>query len=294
MAEGSDVATSRAESTDTDASRRRRLQGRAETLVRENRFTIAVVFPVVGATMLIASAEGLVPEPLAFNPYLVLFGTAVMRLPLLVGLAPLVDRRAGIALVGVTAYTYAIEIVGVATGWPYGEFAYHVELGPMIAGVPLGLPLFFLPLVLNSVLVVTLLLVQWSIPLRLLTALGVVLAVDLALDPGAVALGFWAYDGGGIYYGVPVSNYMGWVLSGGVAVGAVAVGFNSESLRRRVEECEFMLDDFVSFVLLWGAVNVFYGNWIAVGVVVVLASLLVRSDQFVVPAPPWWPGNGNV
>jgi putative membrane protein len=48
-----------------------------------------------------------------------------------------------------------------------------------------------------------------------------------------------------------------------------------------------MLDDFVSFVLLWGAINAFYGNWIAVGVVAVLAGLLIRSDRFDVPAPPW-------
>ena len=267
---------------------RRRLQQSAETLVRNNRFTIAVVFPAVGAAMLVASAEGLLPEPLAFNAGLVLLGTAVMRLPLLVGVAPLVDRRAGAALAGLIGYTYAIEIVGIATGWPYGTFTYHVELGPMIAGVPLGLPLFFVPLVLNSVLVVTLLLARWSLPTRLLAALGVVIAVDLALDPGAVSLGFWSYTEPSSYYEVPLSNYRGWVLSGAVAVTAVTAGFAAEPLRRRLADCEFMLDDFVSFVLLWGTINAFYGNWIAVAVVAVLALLLVRSDRFDLPAPPWW------
>jgi putative membrane protein len=272
---------------------RQQLQRRADAFVRDNRFTIAVVFPVVGAILLVASAEGLLPGPLAFNPYLLLFGTAVMRLPLLVGAAPLIDRRAGVALVGLIAYTYAIEIVGVATGWPYGSFVYHVDLGPMAAGVPLSLPLFFVPLVLNSVLVVTLLASRWSLPRRLLVAVGVVIAVDLALDPGAVALGFWSYTDGGVYYGVPVSNYLGWVLSGSVAVGAITAGFAAEPLRERLEECEFMLDDFVSFVLLWGTINAFYGNWIAVGVVLVLAALLVRSDRFEVPAPPWWPDRSS-
>lgn len=69
-------------------SSRRQFQRSAEALVRENRFTIAVAFPAVGATLLVASAEGLVPEPLAFNAILLLFVTAVMRLPLLVGIAP--------------------------------------------------------------------------------------------------------------------------------------------------------------------------------------------------------------
>jgi len=34
------------------------VQRRLEDLVRENRFTIAVVFPAVGAVTLVASAEG--------------------------------------------------------------------------------------------------------------------------------------------------------------------------------------------------------------------------------------------
>jgi len=40
------------------------------------------------------------------------------------------------------AYTYAIELFGVATGWPYGTFEYTVSLGPMLGGVPLALPVF--------------------------------------------------------------------------------------------------------------------------------------------------------
>jgi len=59
-----------------------------------------------------------VPEPLAFNPWFVLFGVLVMRSPLVVGVLPALDRRAvGVARV-LVAYTYAIELFGVATGWP--------------------------------------------------------------------------------------------------------------------------------------------------------------------------------
>lgn len=68
---------------------RGRLAARLDALVAENRFTIAVVFPAIGAVTLLASAEGWLPPILAFNPLLVLFGTAVMRLPLIAGIAPL-------------------------------------------------------------------------------------------------------------------------------------------------------------------------------------------------------------
>ena len=259
------------------------VEARLDDLVRENRFTIAVVFPAVGAIMLLASAEALFPDPLNFNPYLVLFGTFVMRLPLIAGVAPLLDRRATAALLALTAYSYGIEYVGVTTGWPYGFFEYGVELGPMLLDtVPIGLPIFFFPLVLNSYLLCLLLLgdraSRWAI--RLPAVIATVLLVDLVLDPGAVALGFWAYDGGGAYYGVPWSNYLGWVLSATVAVGLFDLAFDWMDLVARVQSCAFMLDDLVSFVILWGLINAYFGNWVPVALAGLFFAGLVEIDRF--------------
>jgi putative membrane protein len=255
---------------------------RLDGLVREHRFTIAVVFPLVGAVTLLASAEGLLPPPLAFNPFFVLFGTLVMRLPLVAGIAPLLDRKATLAIVALMAYSYGIELVGVRTGWPYGEFSYGVDLGPMLFGeVPLGLPVFFFPLVLNAYLLVLLMLGDWAesaLP-RLLATLATVLLVDLVLDPGAVGIGFWEYQVEA-FYGVPWSNYRGWLLSGTVAVLLFDRGLDRAGLRQRLRECEFMLDDLVSFVLLWGGINIFYTNWIPVGLAAVLGAGLLRTERF--------------
>ncbi|AHG00081.1 carotenoid biosynthesis protein [Halostagnicola larsenii XH-48] len=259
------------------------VQRRLEALVREHRFTIAVVFPIVGAVTLLASAAGLVPAPFAYNPLFLLFGTAVMRSPLVVGLLPRIDRRALGLLAFLTAYTYAIEMVGVRTDWPYGAFEYSIQLGPMLFGeVPLALPLFFVPLVLNAYLLTLLVLEELadSALVRLPVAILAVVAVDLVLDPGAVAIGFWAYDPAGSYYGVPVSNYLGWLLSGTVAVVLVDIAFDRSALRARVDDCEFVLDDLVSFVLLWGTINVLYGNWLAVGVALLFGGGLLQTDRY--------------
>lgn len=258
------------------------LQRRAEEFVRGNRFTIAVIFPVVGAAALVASAEGLLVEPLRFNPILLLVGVAVMRLPLLVGVAPAVGRRAGTFLAAAALFAYGIEAVGIATGKPYGEFAYGVALGPMLAGVPVALPLLYLPLVLNAVLLVLLLLgpVAERSVVRLPATLAVVLAVDFVLDPGAVALGFWTYADAGVYYGVPPSNFAGWALSGAVTVALLDRGFPRMALRERLGTCEFLLDDLVSFVLLWGTINLAYGNWLAVAVAGAFLVALLRSGRF--------------
>lgn len=273
---------------------RRRIEARLDRLVAENRFTIAVVFPVVGAILLLASAEGLVGPPLRYNPSLILLGTLVMRLPLVAGIAPLLDRRATVGLGALVAYAFAIEIVGVTTGWPYGSFAYTIELGPMLFGVPLGLPVFFAPLVLNSYLLCLLVLGDRMDKrlVRLLSVIFTVLLVDLVLDPGAVAVGFWTYHGG-IYYGVPLSNYLGWVLSATVSVLLLDVSFDRARLTKRLRNCEFMLDDLVSFVVLWGSINAYFGNWLPVGIALVLAGGLLKTDRFDFAVQPTIPNRRN-
>jgi putative membrane protein len=273
-----------------DLSDRRSWETALEELIRENRFTIAVVFPAVGALSLVASAEwAALPDVLAFNPLFVLTGVLVMRSPLIVGVLPVVDRRAALGIAALAAYSYAIEIVGVTTGWPYGYFEYGIDLGPMLSGVPVALPVFFLPLVANAYLLCLLLLgplADRAIP-RLLSVIALVLAMDVVLDPGAVALGFWLYEGGGAFYGVPLSNYAGWVLSATVAVVVLDFTFDRTALGARLEACEFALDDMVSFVLLWGGVNALYGNWIPVVVAAGIGAGLLRTDRFDAAMVPW-------
>ena len=287
---------------DLRAGDRRAVEARLDAVVREHRFTIAVVFPFVGAVLLVASAEGLpqaaltaalapfgraalgraLGAALAFNPWLVLLGVVVMRAPLLVGVAPLVDRRAAGWIGVLVGYAYAIEYVGVHTGLPYGEFAYGAGLGPTVAGVPVGLPVFFVPLVLNGYLLCLLLLGESAraAAVRLPVTVAAVVAMDLVLDPGAVALGFWRYAAGGPYYAVPASNYLGWVLSATVAVVTLDRAFVRTALLDRLAACEFALDDLVSFVLLWGAVNAWFGNPLPVLFAALFGLGLLRTDRF--------------
>jgi bisanhydrobacterioruberin hydratase len=124
-------------------------------------------------------------------------------------------RRATLSLISLSILGYAIEAIGVATGFPYGAFYYGDALGPRLAGiVPYLLPLSYTPLVVGAVAA------SWGTRLRLLHVLYATLLLvwmDAVLDPGAAALGFWVWPQGGVYYGVPLSNYAGWFLSGALA-----------------------------------------------------------------------------
>ena len=272
------------------------LEARLEGLVRANRFTLAVTVPAVGAVLLLAGSRGLLPSDLVLHPALLLPAVLAMRLPLVAGLLPTIGRRAAVGLALLAGYAYAVEFVGVTTGWPYGAFAYTADLGPTLGGaVPLALPLLYLPLVLDSYLLGLALLGRFggdgrrghrdgwladSRVVRVFAGVAVLLAVDLVLDPGAVAVGFWAYDGGGAYYGVPLSNFAGWLLTGTVAVLGVDLAFDAAALRGRIDRAPFVLDDLVSFLVLWGTVGVVAGNWLAVLVAALLAVAVANVSNF--------------
>lgn len=260
---------------------RRRIESTLERVVEENRFTIAVTFPLVGVAMLIAGRQGLIPEALAMNPYLLIGANLVMISPLVAGLAPLVDRRALVGLGTLAFLTWGIEIVGVLTGLPYGEFSYGVELGPMLFDlVPLGLPVFYFPILLNGYLLALLVLGSGSIPRRFGLTLAFVLVLDLVLDPGAVALGFWAWDDPGAYYGVPAINYAGWLVSGSVATAVLQASFDHRAILERLDSCSFLLDDLVNFLVLWGLINAYFGNWVPFALAVGIVGVLIGSDGF--------------
>jgi putative membrane protein len=125
-------------------------------------------------------------------------------------------RRAILSLLAVSVLGYAIEALGVTTGFPYGTFYYGDALGPKLAGVvPYLLPLSYAPLVLGAVAA------AWGTrqhrPLHILYATLLLVWIDAVIDPGAVSLGFWVWPSGGAYYGVPLSNFAGWLLSGALA-----------------------------------------------------------------------------
>lgn len=262
---------------------RARIERGLAGVVRANRVTIAVTVPLVGVALLVAGEAGYVPEPVAFDPYLLTAAVLVMALPLIAGLAPLVDARATLALALLAAFTWAIELVGVHTGWPYGGFGYERDLGPMLLGdVPLALPVFFVPILVNGYLLGVLVLGRRarSVALRAPVVVALVVVLDLVLDPGAVALGFWAWEDPGAYYGVPVRNYLGWVLSASVGVALVHLAFDHGAIETRLEECEFLLDDLVNFAIFWGLVNAAAGNLVPVALAVAILAALVRAPWF--------------
>lgn len=242
---------------------RQTIEQRLEAVVRNNRPTIALTFPLVGVVLLIGGHENVIPAWLAFNPYLIVLAASIMALPLIAGLAPLIDRRAALGLALLALFAWGIELVGVNTGFPYEDFSYQLHLGPMLFGdVPLALPVFYFPILIDGYLLAVLALgdVTDRISFRYPAVIGAVVGLDLILDPGAVALNFWGWTDPGAYYGIPAMNFVGWVLSGSVAVALLHASLDHDALVDRLGQCEFFLDDLINFVLFWGLVNLYFGQ----------------------------------
>src|SRR6185369_13191004 len=122
--------------------------------------------------------------------------------------------RTALGLVAVfTGGGLAVEALGVATGFPFGGYAYADALGPRLIGVPLVVPLAWAWMAWPAWLAATRLTRAWIQRLGL-AAVGLA-AWDLFLDPQMVAAGYWRWSAVGAHLpgvpAVPVLKYLGWL-----------------------------------------------------------------------------------
>lgn len=105
---------------------------------------------------------------------------------------------------------YAVEVLGVKTGWVFGAYAYGQVLGPKLASVPLVIGLNW-TILLYAIYV---LIQPWSVPTWSKPVLGAIMLVftDIWIEPVAVKLGFWAWEQPADHWLIvaPLQNYLAW------------------------------------------------------------------------------------
>jgi putative membrane protein len=116
---------------------------------------------------------------------------------------------------------FAVEAIGVATGFPFGRYAYADSLGPRLLGVPLVVPLAWVMMAYPAYVAAARLAAR-PLP-RAVVAGWAMAAWDLFLDPQMVAAGHWRWtDVGATVPGipdVPAGNFLAW-FAVGVAMAA--------------------------------------------------------------------------
>jgi uncharacterized membrane protein len=128
-------------------------------------------------------------------------------------------RRTGLFFATAAIVSWLLEETGVRTGLVYGPYHYSDLLGFKLGHVPILIPLAWFMMIYPSWAVARVLArgVDARSPAGIaalaLIAAMVMTAWDTVMDPGMSAAGNWVWERGGPYFGVPLRNYFGWLLT---------------------------------------------------------------------------------
>lgn len=173
-----------------------------------------------------------------------------------------VGTRPGILSIGVVLLlATGAELLGTTTGFPFGAYGYGSTLGPKVMNeVPIVIPLSWF-LMLYASLAVAARMRTGRLQTAGIAALGLV-AWDVLMDPAmSAAFPFWSWHEGGEYYGMPLVNWFGWLLTG-LVLAAPTVWLVGDRLKRLEKDpvgpALYALNGLFPFALalqagMWGA-----------------------------------------
>jgi uncharacterized membrane protein len=145
------------------------------------------------------------------GPLYILTGFAAALAGTIAVLGPAAGVRSATVVV---LLSLGMELLGTSTGIPFGPYGYGSHLGPKVLElVPVVIPLSWF-LMLYASLSIALRFGRGPGTTAILAALGL-LAWDVLMDPTMSAVfPFWSWHQGGLYYGMPLLNWFGWLVTG--------------------------------------------------------------------------------
>lgn len=197
------------------------------------------VFGVVGIVVMIPNPQiwsgssflvWLFPLSVQWGGNLQIFTGALALLAY--GMAVFGLRPVLVFLAASMAISLTLELTGTVFGWPFGAYSYTDMFGPKILDeVPPAIPVSWFFMGLTSFVLARLIVRRWSgrdamVPAVVLGAL-LLTAWDLVLDPAmaheSLSLKYWVWEQTGPYMGVPLVNFLGWILTGVLFMGLAAI-----------------------------------------------------------------------
>jgi putative membrane protein len=149
--------------------------------------------------------------------------------------------RHGLGLFAIClAITFTMENIGTRTGFPFGHYRFavganlpHVGAIPIIVG-PLWFGMGYFSWVIAAMLLNGAdrhLHARSNLTLLPVVAALVMTAWDVVMDPPASTIAkAWIWQDGGVYFGVPLSNFAGWLLTSWLFFQAFALYLRGRNL----------------------------------------------------------------
>ena len=163
-------------------------------------------------------------------------------------------RRAAFEMLALAAYGFALEVAAIAV---FASHRYDASWWLAPLGVPVAVAFVW------SAVIVAAMATAWrygarTAPLRALSAALVAVALDTMIEPVATRLGLWAWTPPGPWLGVPVGNFVGWiVIVGAYAWGAErwASGTGAAGVARRAALAAGCIAALIGVGLAWTALD---------------------------------------
>lgn len=174
----------------------------------------------------------------------------------------------------------AMELSGTALGVPFGRYEYTEYLGWKLFGlVPVVMPLTWFSVIHPSMAIAARL--PWGRAARVVATALVLVLADVPMDPAMTAgSACWRWHEAGPWYGMPLSNWLGWLLVGLLVAGLFTRPRPAEAEVARTDVATWLYALQGTFMALLASV---YGRpgaalaWLVGGAAVAL--LVVRAGR---------------
>jgi bisanhydrobacterioruberin hydratase len=222
--------------------------------------TVIAIGGVLFASAFFVATRPITPELALISSLAVI----IFALPSYLAAMKCLGKKKGLLLLGALGiYALIIESLAIHTGFPYGNFTYTDILGNKLFGLtPWTVAFAYPPILLlayyfsRSIITFRAIASKSIIKLLVLTAI-IATAIDVVLDPAAVRLGFWYWDSPGSFYGVPLINFVGWLLT--AFLGAVLL----HSLwGQKVKPPPSLAYSGLAILWFWTSINIWLLQWI--------------------------------
>ncbi|MCS7003301.1 MAG: carotenoid biosynthesis protein, partial [Dehalococcoidia bacterium] len=190
-----------------------------------------------------------------------------------------------------TLISLSFELLGTGTGLPFGAYAYTGGLGPLIeigrAAVPFTIPLSWFYMGFAAYLLGGVLVTQYRLRpagvWNILLGAWFLTVWDLVLDPAMaydhLPVRFWVWNEVGPYYGMPLLNLAGWIITG-LTFMAVAQRLWRDATPPTTVAPRFPLAVYFANVLFCIAICAGFGLWPPIAVALALGAPLLLALRY--------------
>jgi bisanhydrobacterioruberin hydratase len=182
-----------------------------------------------------------------------------------------VRQRGGmglLVLVLLGGYAIGIETLIIKAALPSASFAYDDVLGYKVFGItPWIVVLTYPPITLAAFWFASKFTVSYK---RIALTSATAALLSMAIEPGLATLGFRQWSQEGVFYGVPLLNFVGWLLSTALVAGLLHhLWHGNLPVFRGIAYSGLLI------LLFWTGINIGIEHWIPAGIGASISGLIL-------------------